>query len=133
MFGTIGLWLLGKLSGINVGSVVQSAVTAYTAKQQAGTDQAKIDADLLAREVDLSRREAELQASLTATEHFGPRQLIGYGVAFFIIKVLVWDKCLHMGVTDPLDEHMWWVLTTTVVAYLGAATALDVVNKIRAR
>lgn len=134
MWGAIGTLALKLFTGFDVNGLVQSVVSLQAAKVNAGTDASKIDADLVAREVNLAQRQLELQAMLTQNARwYSPRELMGYGVTFFVVKVLVWDKCLHLGVTDALDPNMWWVVTTAVVAYYGVNAVSDVMTKIRGR
>ena len=56
----------------------------------------------------------------------------------FVWKVIVFDKVLGFGRTDPLDPKMWGVFMAVVVAYmggrsfeLGASKIADAVKAIR--
>lgn len=125
------MWWLKVLSfftGGGLQSIIGSATDAYKAKLDAGENTDKLAADLAARKLQLDARDADLQAKLTASGTFGPRELMGYGVAVYIVKILVWDKCFHMGTTDPLDTNMWWVVTTIIIAYFGARAVTDLIK-----
>ncbi len=68
------------------------------------------------------------------------RPLLALPIIIYVWKVVVWDKVLGWGVTDPLDQTMGWVLTTIVGAYfIGRAfekskiidKATDMVEKMK--
>ena len=48
------------------------------------------------------------------------RPLIAWPIGIYIWKVVVWDKVLGLGTTDPLSGGMEWVMTAVVGAYFLA-------------
>src|SRR3990167_5857693 len=50
------------------------------------------------------------------------RPMMAAPFIIFAWKVVVWDKVLGWGVTDPLDQNMWSVFLTVVGAYFGGRT-----------
>jgi hypothetical protein len=133
MFAGIALKLVSWLSGINVSGVVQTAAAAYTAHVNAGTDESKINASLLAREADLAQREQELQAGLAKGEPGYVRQLFAYPVIFYYGKIFVYDKALGLGSTDPLSPELSWTARTIIVSYFGAATIISAARALRGK
>lgn len=94
-------WLASFLSG----PLLKSGVDVWKAKIQASTDQDKLAVDLASRELIVQQREAELQTQYRIAElgHWSePDKIMGYCVAIYFGKLLVWDKVLGLGTTDPL-------------------------------
>jgi hypothetical protein len=87
------------------GPVVKGLVDAYNAKLKAGNIDNKIAADLAASEIaaQVSETTAISQYRIAEIGHwYEPDKLMGYCVAIYFSKLLVWDKVLGLGTTDPL-------------------------------
>jgi hypothetical protein len=87
------------------GPVVKGLIDAYQAKLKAGTTDTKIAADLAATEIaaQVSETAAMLQYRMAEIGHWHePDKLMGYCVAVYFAKLLVWDKVMGLGTTDPL-------------------------------
>ena len=87
------------------GPVVKALIDAYSAKLKAENVDSKIAADLAASEI--ASQTAEIKAVMQyRTAELGywhePDKLIGYCVTIYFAKLLVWDKVLGLGSTDPL-------------------------------
>lgn len=123
-------WLASFLSG----PIINSVIDAYKAKLAAGNDATKIAADLAGRELQVQQREAELQAQYriaTIGRWYEPEKLMGYAVAIYFGKLLLWDKVLALGATDPL---LGWSATTAnliVAFYFGKRTFENVARIIK--
>ena len=120
MFATILGWL-GSLIG---GPFAKAAVDAYRAKLSAENTSEKITADLAARELGVEQREAELANRAVIAEQGRwytalPRPLFAFAFVIYAWKVVVFDKVLGLGRTDPLtgDVAQWAMIVLT--AYFG--------------
>lgn len=94
-------WLASFISG----PILGKALDAYKAKLASGNTSENIAADLAAKEVQLQQRELELQTQYRIAEighWYEPDKLMGYSVAIYFGKLLVWDKVLGLGTTDSL-------------------------------
>lgn len=101
-------WLASFLSGPLLGK----ALDAYKAKLAAGNTSEGVAADLAAKEILIQQREMELQTQYRIAElgrWYEPDKLMGYAVAIYIGKLLIWDKVIGLGSTDPLGG---WIETT---------------------
>lgn len=101
-------WLASLLSG----PIVSGVIDGYKAKLAAGNDRDRIAADLAQRELDVQRAELETQNAYrlaTVGRWYEPEKLMGYAVAVYVAKLLVYDKVLGLGSTDPLAG---WIETT---------------------
>ena len=102
--------------------VTGGLLTAYQKRLEAGNTSERIASELAGKEVALQQRESELQTQLRIAQighWYEPEKLMGYAVAIYFGKLLIWDKVLGLGVTDPLAG---WASTTAnliVAAYFG--------------
>ncbi len=133
MFATF-LGLLGNLLG---GPFAKAAVEAYRARLSAENTSEKIAADLAARELSVEQRERELATQVTIAEQGRwytalPRPLFALAFIIYVWKVVVFDKVLGWGSTDPLsgDVAQWAKIVLT--AYFGGRS-LEKVARILAR
>ena len=133
MFATVLGWL-GNLLG---GPFAKAAVDAYKAKLSSENTSEKIAADLAARELDVEQRERELATQVVIAEQGRwytalPRPLFALAFIIYVWKVVVWDKVLGLGTTDPLsgDVAQWAMIVLT--AYFGGRS-LEKVARIIAR
>jgi hypothetical protein len=133
MFTTILGWL-GNLLG---GPFAKAAVDAYRARLSAQNTSEKIAADLAARELSVEQRERELASQIVIAEQGRwytalPRPLFAFAFVLYVWKVVVWDKVLALGSTDPLsgDVAQWALIVLT--AYFGGRS-LEKVARILAR
>ncbi|HXH43617.1 MAG TPA: hypothetical protein VNK51_07200 [Bradyrhizobium sp.] len=87
------------------GPVIKGLIDAYQAKLKAGNVEAKIAADLAAGEIASQTAEANaiMRYRIAEIGHwYEPDKLMGYCVALYFAKLLVWDKVLGLGSTDAL-------------------------------
>jgi len=116
------MWaILANLIG---GPIVTGLIGAYKAKLESGNTSERIAADLAARELAVQQREAEVNSSVVIAEQGRwytacIRPLFCLPFIIFTLKVIVWDKVLKLGVTDPLDPNMWNVFMVIIGAYFG--------------
>lgn len=97
------MWM--SILGFLGGPVIKGLIDAYQAKLRAGNTDSKIAADLAATEIAAQVSENEALLRLRAAEigcWYEPDKLIGYCVSIYFAKLLVWDKVLGLGSTDPL-------------------------------
>lgn len=99
------------------GPIVNGAIKAYQAKLAAGNTTEKIAADLAARELDVQRREAEVEGEYKRAligHWYEPTNLFGYIMVVYFAKIIVWDKVLKLGVTDSITgqgaEWAGWIM-----------------------
>jgi hypothetical protein len=123
-------WLASFLSG----PIIKGVLDGYKAKLAAGNTTERIAADLAGRELAVQQREHEVNAERHGNaKWYEPEKLMGYSVAIYFGKLLVWDKVLKLGVTDPLtgDAAKWAALV--VAFYFGKRTVESALRIWRAR
>lgn len=87
------------------GPVIKGLIDAYNAKLKAGNVSERIASDTAAHEIAAQVQEtnAIMQYRTAEIGHwYEPDKLMGYFVAAYFGKLLVWDKVLGLGITDPL-------------------------------
>lgn len=87
------------------GPVIKGLIDAYNAHLKAATDDKAIAADLAGKEIATQQVEIQAQTRYRIAEigrWYEPDKIMGYCVAFYFGKLLIWDKVLGLGSTDPL-------------------------------
>jgi hypothetical protein len=116
------LFLAKWLAGFVTGPVFDDLLKGYQAKLAAGNTSESIAADLAAKELAVQSRELELQAQLRIAEighPFEPDRLMGYCVAVYFFKLLIWDKVLGLGTTDGLAGFASTTSNLIVASYFA--------------
>lgn len=87
------------------GPVVSGLIKAYQAKLAAQNTSEKTAADLAAAEIaaQVSETSATMAYRIAEIGHwYEPDKIMSYCVSIYFGKLLVWDKVLGLGTTDPL-------------------------------
>lgn len=114
------------------GPVVKGLVDAYNAKLKAANADAKIAADLAAAEIAAQAAEGNSITRYRIAElgrWHEPDKLMGYCVAIYFSKLLVFDKVLGLGSTDPLTGFAS-VTANLVVSFYFAKRGFENVARI---
>lgn len=129
--------LLGWLGNLLGGPFAKAAVDAYRAKLSSENTSERVAAGLAARELAVEQRERELSTQVVIAEEGRwftalPRPLFALAFIIYTWKVVVWDKVLGWGTTDPLrgDIGQWAMIVLT--AYFGGRS-LEKVARILGR
>lgn len=116
------------------GPVVSGLISAYKAKLEAGNTTQKIASETAAAEIAAQTAETQAitQYRIAEIGHpWEPDKLMGYCVAVYLAKLLIWDKVLGLGTTDPLLGWSGTVATTIVGFYFGKRTFENVARIIK--
>lgn len=127
--------ILSWLASLLTGPLLNKALEGWKAKLAADNDANRIAADLATREMAAQQREIEVQAKyrIASLGHwYEPDKLMGYAVAVYVGKLLIYDKVLGLGITDPLGG---WIETTAnlIVAFYFAKRGFENVAAIIGR
>ena len=116
--------MLAWLASLIGGPIVTGLINAYKAKLDAGNTQDRIAADLAGKEIE-AEIEARKQASALIIAEQGRwytaciRPLFAAPFIIFTWKVVVWDKVLAWGTTDPLSGDVSTWAGYVIIAYFG--------------
>lgn len=114
-------WLLSLITG----PVINGVIDGYKAKLAAGNDKDRIAADLAGRELAVQQKEIEVDGQLRIAQvgkWWEPEKIMGYTVAVYFAKLLIFDKVLGFGTTDPLAGFAETTASLIVAAYFGKRT-----------
>jgi hypothetical protein len=126
------------LGNLLAGPIVGAALEGYKTHVQATTTQ-----DAHARDVAVAAITAEIEARREARAILIaeqgrwwtalPRPFIAMCFGIYIFKVVVWDKVLGWGVTDPLGIEMSTILSVVITALYGGRTLEKITSTIASR
>ena len=114
------------------GPVIKGLIDAYKAKLAAGNSSEKIAADLAAAEIAAQTAETQARTQYRIAElgHWSePDKIMGYCVAVYFAKLLIWDKVFGLGSTDPLAGFAS-VTANLVVSFYFAKRGFENVARI---
>ena len=97
------MWM--TIIGFLGGPVIKGLVDAYNSHLKAQSADAATAANLAGKEIAAQASEANaiMQYRIAEIGHwYEPDKLIGFSVAIYFCKLLVWDKVLGFGTTEPL-------------------------------
>jgi hypothetical protein len=125
-------WLASLIGG----PVITSLINAYKAKLDAANTQDRIAADLAAKEI-----EAEIAARADASRIIIAEQgrwytaiirpLLALPIIIYLWKVIVWDKVLGLGTTDPITGMIADWTGMILAAYVGGRSIEKVARILR--
>lgn len=104
------------------GPVIKGLLDAYNAHLKAETTDERTAADLAGKEIAAQTRENELINQYRVAElgrWYEPDKLMGYFVAAYFGKLLIWDKVLGLGSTDALAGFASTTANLVVAFYFG--------------
>ncbi len=114
------------------GPVIKGLIDAYNLHLQTMTQDKTIAADLAGKEIaaQVAESNAILQYRTAEIGHwYEPDKLMGYFVAVYFGKLLIWDKVLGLGSTDPLAGFAS-VTANLVVSFYFAKRGFENVARI---
>ena len=140
--GGMIMWLLKLFGGLDLKGIIEQGVNAYAAKQDAGVKHDQIASDLVAKETELSVREAQLNANIVIAEQGNwltrmARPLIAFPFIAYAWKVVLWDNVVMAdwvnGVTHSLSSAMAAIMGTVFGSYFIGRTIEKTVSVVRNR
>jgi len=128
------MWLVQPLLNFFGGPLITGAVDAYKAKLAAGNTRERIEADIAARELAVQQKELELQTDYKKSilgHWYDPVNLFGYIMVVYFGKIVVWDKVLGWGTTDPIEGAGAEWAGMIMMFFVGARGAVSVAKVLR--
>ena len=125
MFAGLVAWIMrGGLSGI-----AEQLQVAHRNKLQAETDEQKLAAEITIKQ--LEARQNALIHGKGAWISKAVQAAWAFPFIIFNFKVIVWDKVLKLGVTDPLGQFEQNIGMIIVGFYFLATGAAFTINQVR--
>jgi len=124
------MWM--TIIGFIGGPVIKGLIDAYKAKLAAGNTSEEIASQTASAEIaaQVSETNAIMQYRMAELGcWYEPDKLMGYFVAVYFGKLMVWDKVLGLGTTDPLAGFAA-VTANLVVSFYFAKRGFENVARI---
>lgn len=126
------MWM--SIIGFLGGPVIKGLIDAYQAKLKAGNTSEKIASETAAGEMAVQATEIKAQAEyrIAALGYwYEPDKIMGYAVAVYVAKLLIYDKVLGLGTTDPLAGWIEITANLIVASYFAKRSFENVARIIR--
>ena len=130
--------MLAWLASLIGGPIVNGLIEGYKAKLDAANTHERIAADLAAKDIE-GEIAARQQASAIIIAEQGRwytaiiRPLLALPIIIYFWKVIVWDKVMGLGATDPLTGMVSDWAGTIIAAYVGGRTVEKVARTLGGR
>jgi hypothetical protein len=107
--------------------IADALSSAYEKKLAAQNATERIEAD---KEIAwLEARRDALVASV-GEPWWSPRSIMGYCVAAYVFKIVLWDTSLGLGVTPYPGEQVTWIVVTIIGFYFVSRSAETIANSL---
>ena len=119
------------------GPVAKAMIAAYQAHLTATTSDKQTAATLAAQEIAAQTAETQAITSLKIAQighPFEVEKLFAYVTLLYYAKLLLWDKVLGLGSTDPLTGWVLWAANLVIGFYFakrGAENVATIISAIR--
>lgn len=114
------LFLLQQVLGVGLPAILKQLSKAHEERLSAETQLEKIESEEKIKTLEL-RKEIILKAQEGRVERW-IRVLFALPFVLYVWKILLWDKVLSLGVTDPLSGTFEYILWTVLGGYFLEAT-----------
>lgn len=117
------------------GPVISGLISAYREHLKATTTDKQTAASLAGQEIAAQTSETQAITSLKVAQIGHPwevEKLFAYVTLFYYAKLLIWDKVLGLGTTDPLTGWVLWAANLVIGFYFTKRTAENVTTIIKA-
>lgn len=80
---------------------------------------AKNDSERLKAEENIAFWKGRIDAATAAQNDpwYSPRSLMGYAAAAYVLKIVLWDTVLQLGVTPDPGVQVWAIVATVIGFY----------------
>jgi hypothetical protein len=117
------------------GPVIKGLIDAYNLHLKATTTDKQTASNLAGQEIAAQTAETQAITSLKIAQIGHPweiEKLFAYVTLFYYAKLLIWDKVLALGTTDPLTGWVLWAANLVIGFYFTKRTAENVTTIIKA-
>lgn len=119
------MWLLNLINPLK--GITDALSSAYEKRLAAQNNTERIEAD---KEIAwLEARRDALVASVS-DPWWSPRTIMGWCVALYVAKIVVWDTIFQLGVTPYPGEQVTWIVVTIIGFYFVSRSAETIANSI---
>lgn len=121
-------WLISLINPF--GQLTKHLADAYAAKSNAVTEQQRIEADERIAAIHAQR---DVVIAAREDRWWSPRNLMGWCVAIYVAKIIVWDTVMQLGVTPNPGSQVTSIVLTVIGFYFVTGTAERIATTIKKR
>lgn len=121
-------WLISLINPL--GQLTKHLADAYAAKSNAITEQQRIEADERIAAIHAQR---DVVIASASDPWWSPRVIMGWCVAIYVAKIIVFDTVLQMGVTPNPGNQVTNIVLTVIGFYFVTGTAERIASTIKRR
>ena len=119
-------WLISLINPLK--PVLSALENAYQAKLKAANDAERIEAD---KQIAFFQGQIALaQTAAQSDRWWSPRSLMGFCVAVYVVKIIVWDTVLQWGVTPNPGSQVTTIVMTVLGFYYGSRAITETAGKL---
>lgn len=123
--------LLSFLTGSAFRELTANLSKAYEAKQKALTDKERIDAE---KQIAFFEQQISLARSAAENDRwYSPRTLMGWACAIYVLKIVVYDTVLQLGVTPNPGDQVNGIVALVLGFFFGSKALTDVASRVFSR
>lgn len=132
--GGPGGWIGDAVKNALTGPLIDGLTKYHKDSLDAGNTKEAIAAELAKRELELQKRETEVEGEYKRAligHWYEPTNLFGYVMVFHFAKVIVWDNALQLGSTPDLGGNTATWAGWIMMFYVGKRGFENVARIIR--
>lgn len=123
-------WLLSLFTGGSLNAIAGKIAEAVTVRANAQTEQERIAADERIKTLQ-GQRDVLVQESASGGFQSWIRPLFAMPFVIYNAKLVIWDKVLAWGTTDPLSDELFRVEMIIIGAYFVTRSAERITRTIK--
>ena len=119
--------LLSWLTGSVVSSFTGPLERAYQAKLNAQNDTQRLEAE---KQIKFYEGQVSLAQAAVNDPWWSPRSIMGWSAAAYVVKIVVYDTVLQLGVTPNPGAQVTGIVMLVIGFYFGSKAATDVATRL---
>lgn len=118
-------WLIDLINPLK--GITDALSHAYEKRLAAQNASERIEAD---KEVAWLEARRDAVVATVGEPWFSPRSIMGYCVAAYVFKIVLWDSVLQLGVTPYPGEQVTWIVVTVIGFFFVSRSAETIANSL---
>lgn len=119
--------MIGWLIGGGLSALIAPLERAYQAKLAAQNDHERLEAE---KQIAFYQGQIDLAQSAVNDAWWSPRVLMAWAAASYVVKIIVYDTVLGLGVTPNPGPQVTGIVMIIIGFYFGSKAATDVATRI---
>jgi hypothetical protein len=121
--------MLGKFFSLLTGGALGRAFDLLDRFVPSADEKERLKTELA---IEAGRQHVQALAATASFRWWHPQNLIAYSISLYVLKIVVWDTVLGLGVTPDPGSHVHWLMMTVVGFYFLNSGLSEVATRIAA-